>query len=1388
MLAPHRAFLDDAAEVLGESQAKIVGHLADETQRAALLRRLTEAGYDTAQLPKNILTDIAKFSDEVPYTANLFKLYLKNSITDVAAQQGIIQFGVKSRGLLLKMSYAMKSAETLAFLRLNPGFAVKNFVNNEFTMLARGVGGFVPAGAIDELVETLGFSPHRMSQAFTMAGDTSIEGAKVLGSSEKIIAEALRGEPGFLGKAFDAFTDYANKIQVGPEIKGARPFDMGYWASRAEQSASRRAFYNGYTQGWRRFWQPGKGFTQARDGLKLDYADNLLDDIDDIIGSARSEKEIDAFTRGGQRSGGAVLKDVERRIGTPLDDIFDPIDIANLETKLTEVGKKGPIAIRRVVDDFRDKITSHLDEVAEAQHVARVEEIAQVVQAGGPNGLLVKWGDAIDDLAGAHLDHNFRMSLLEVPTREFANEFWEGVFKQSDEYWKRTWTRFDETIEGMERGAKNIGMDVPKGVKSGYRQIQTDTRKFFDARKKLRAEFFEARLANKTPKFTWNEINEQLDGLYDNLIETERIVTQNIDDAVTEMVRANNPDIADAFAAWRTRGREMVLEDKQITADFMKTAQGLSAAERKTAYNAFHNARFERYVEMWKNERAGIAMMSGQPARQLGFEQFRPGFMPSDGAAQQMRQLGLRYGITDKVGDPVFEQMKNIVNKHLRGEYADEVVEGAQQFTKIEEIPPFAVEEALEARRLFYEDDLIDIPPLKPPDVPTVADPRIVTKDMDAMQPPYWAQDQNMMQNGWNALDEIESAALDNSVKPPLKWSELTADQADEVERYLARVKGEMADSRYASIRYGEYKRDSALLNYNRRYNYNTYLGALAPFEFWTTQSMMKWAIHSIDRPAMFANYLRMQKFITQAGAPNQGFPSRLQKSIRISVPFMPDWMGNKGIYVDPLRFALPFDAFASMPEQMVQEQTTLEGRTERYIQEQIANGGITSEDGLAAINNRGGETWDQALAITKNMDESGRSDAFDMMSLFTSPHAPIQWAWKAATGKPEDIGPLFPFRRNIRQIQGMFGIGPADPKKGVWGNIRQSLGLPAFDKWDDYRIERMVSNMVATQQITHDMAARAMIEKEGEVWDMAAQQAAKEYAGGGVVGFLFKQLGIPTQVYPEGEMIQRSLQDDFSNAYQAKENGNPTALKDFFDKHPEYESRLALWDTPEERMQQFLVDEIWDRYHKMPKVYKDQLKEHFGPMWQNLFLDKETANPTSIPADTLQVWLKLMGGDPPGTLSGPAVPIDFAPPEEAWRVDQFHELRKAQFPDYYVMQDEYFKLAEGAARRGYDRYQELKAYWDWRNDFLHRNPDVAGYVTDDYEFKYKDVTEYRRAQQAQPQLTFSEWNLQLGPSTARVLDEGDIPVEAEEYLENYAAQLGMTLDELIEAVANSER
>jgi hypothetical protein len=408
-----------------------------------------------------------------------------------------------------------------------------------------------------------------------------------------------------------------------------------------------------------------------------------------------------------------------------------------------------------------------------------------------------------------------------------------------------------------------------------------------------------------------------------------------------------------------------------------------------------------------------------------------------------------------------------------------------------------------------------------------ISDSEHLTKNANAISEEL-VRDEWWLTRGHPSLDAIERSARAQVAKPPLMANNLPADVKKHLESYVNHVTGQMGDARYASTRFAEFGRDAALLNYNRRYNFNTWLGTIMPFEFWTTHSMMKWALHSIDRPAMLTSYLRMQKMLLASGAPGQALPSRLKGQFRIPLPWLPDWMGDH-IFFDPIRAVLPFENFTYGYENEMQRRTQLEGKTMFILNDMAENGEIDQAEADGAIEARSGDLWARAEQMAMDDNKELRFNLWDTASMLSAPHAPLDWAVKVGQGRKEDIGPFTPASRTIRGVMGLMGVDWDRHPMNLEGRVRKELGLPAFNKWDEYNVDRMLSNMTALGEITKDQALRAMIDREGEAYDMAVEKSGKEFG----IGALGSTFGIPAKAYPEGEFLQRSLADDYQDAWR---------------------------------------------------------------------------------------------------------------------------------------------------------------------------------------------------------------------------------------------------------------
>ena len=649
-------------------------------------------------------------------------------------------------------------------------------------------------------------------------------------------------------------------------------------------------------------------------------------------------------------------------------------------------------------------------------------------------------------------------------------------------------------------------------------------------------------------------------------------------------------------------------------------------------------------------------------------------------------------------------------------------------------------------------------------------------------------------QRGGQALDAIRDEVLERGGKKPLKIAGL-GDRGEALMRgWVDQSRAQLSSSKLQAMKFGEFGADSALLNYNRRLQYNNWLGTMLPFEFWTTTSVRMWAIHSLERPWMLANFLRLQKFIQTGMRPESGFPERMRGRIRIKAPFLPDYLGDT-IFIDPFASALPFKQWEYGLSQYSNQQAGDERRQLRVLDEMLSDGTITEAQHAEALMTKQGSVWDHAAYLARQDNTENRKDAFDFASLMSAPHAPITWAFNAIRGTPEKIGPFLPLTRTIKGITAALGIGP-NGGVNIEGAIRKHFGLPAFDQWEDYRTNRMLANMVADGVITAEEAKLAMVSRQGEAFEEGVRRAGVESA----VGTLGAFLGIPTGAYPPGEEHQRQLQDDYARAWEQYDKGDDTALNEFNRLHPEYEARrLALEMKPEDQLRSFLVDEIWSRWGEMPSQDRRNIADGLGGLFQQGFLDKETRSIDNIPADTLTAWLSIMGGEIPGkaTWNADLHPIELAPRNVARGLEAFYVTRTNNFrynTEVAPLMDTYFAIEKGPARKAFLReHQILNMYWEWRNDFMQRNPTLAPYIEDDPKKlpQYENAGAVEAARAAEPNFTWVEWQGVVGLSASRlILDAmgrgGQYGEELNKELEFYGEQLGLSPDALFAVISQS--
>jgi len=598
---------------------------------------------------------------------------------------------------------------------------------------------------------------------------------------------------------------------------------------------------------------------------------------------------------------------------------------------------------------------------------------------------------------------------------------------------------------------------------------------------------------------------------------------------------------------------------------------------------------------------------------------------------------------------------------------------------------------------------------------------------------------------------------------------------------------------------------------------------------------MFQWAVESIDRPAMFTSYLRSKKFLATAGLERDGMASRTKGKIRVDLPFVPDWMGEQ--FIDPLRLALPFDNWAAPFEQFQKDQEGAAGRTTRVLDQLLAENKISQEDYDQAIASQQGPTWDYAEAQMQQNDESDRYDAWDFGTAMASPHAPIMWAYNAAFGDKKDIGPFSPLSKIMRNAATMMGVEDWNNSKwNLEAKVRRQMGLAAYDKWDDYRIDRSLSNLAGDGSFTPDevkegMAVSALVQQgkmtpdqakeQSEAYREAVKRSYQETTGGGAA-FALGLLGISVTSVPQGENNLRTLQDDFGKAYEKYNTANDSleefmanhrdlteeeaadewerrnpklardgdALTEFFDAHPEYETRLGLFAKPEEKFHKFMIDQVWSKFNEMPKVNQDEIREHLGAEFQDAFMNKATRSYDDIPAETMAVWLKMMGTTPLGGLTADQRllvnlygEVQYTDPETANRVQTFYDARKSTYPDFYKQQSEYYELPKNKRKTYLSQNPELQQYFTFRRNYMRDNPDLVPYLTDDEKAIQKAKNQTRNPEVAIP--TAQEIRVNLDPYAQNFLyeyfqNDEPLPPEVTRYLDRVGEAQGLTGEQVL--------
>ena len=633
--------------------------------------------------------------------------------------------------------------------------------------------------------------------------------------------------------------------------------------------------------------------------------------------------------------------------------------------------------------------------------------------------------------------------------------------------------------------------------------------------------------------------------------------------------------------------------------------------------------------------------------------------------------------------------------------------------------------------------------------------PKTVLGGHQQLQPEYMPEGNMWDAHYWDAVkplvDMMQKNAIESENKP-LAFGDLDPAAQVEVRKYIKKIKGQMATLKNSTKRWGGVVRDDALLDYRRRTLGGRYVDMIAPYRFWTTENMWKWTQRAVDKPWLMSNAARLSKM---RNTYQNNEPERNRNKFKIPMPFLPDWMGD-ALYVDPLRTMWPPSVLMSPFDQMQKNQASTQNNAVYVLREWAKTGKYTEQQIQEAMSTQAGPIWELALQQAGEEFNADRTMFDTLSTIGLSPALYLSLPYYLATKKGGKISQL-PITRQAGGIQTALkgtsfeGMGNmigalAEPER--W--LRKKFNIPEYGQWTDFYIDRQLANMAADGTHDVDEIRQAMIERQGPIFEealervrqeqmlktpgtLALQQAAQGNFGN-VPGALIAQGLIPASIMPEGEKELLGLKSEYNNAWNKYNAGDKTAINQFFEDYPEYQARVDMRKEPDERLQSFLVGEIWDKYFELDRYQRSQAATQLGDLFETSFLDPETRDTNGVDTQTLAVWARLLNGMVPQTEKTAPIKdipqnqfpqLELSPEYISSQVSTYRDIRDEKYPNWYTLQQGYYNLPQSERRSYALKNPELTSYWDWNRQYKAQHPDVAA--------------EIERNQVAQ--INFEDWN-----------------------------------------------
>lgn len=1330
----YRDFIYKVAESLNTEPSKVLADIKAGDAKVVLDRFKQSLKGDAAAAVDGLtvrdITAMKDYFEKSPLTFKEYKAQVMEAFSNVAEKWAVKNYGIKPPPLPIRLAHMLKAVQSAFVLAFNPGYAMTNITDNSVRLRTEGMPLFTLPGEISKYFGPEGFDIKlaRMDEGYGVIGVDPF-------SKKGAISNAMRSKGVIQG-----ITDVARKIsEIGPASKAS---------AIAEKQHTRLAKYGQFKKVWPHLWnsgtvpipdvirsglstfsaQAGKAFetviASAKKASDLEL-DNVLRKLDDDFTYKRADNYIgDVATELG----------VDTKMATSLLEQSGALDYLNDRLAKGESMASAKNGTRKMFDDFihnafKDDVKTR---ARQAEARVKVEGWSSVLD------LFSDMGQALDERVTRHsagwTEAWDTFEALKMNDRKGADSIISSYKRQTGAEWTRLKEWRASTWEGVLKGLgfgdeasltpdANAVMKPLRDTDAIWDTFFTETTRMWDEHGAVAKDLTSAELKKRR-----TEILTKIAEMYADTSAKELANMREMGDAFTTMWQNQGlPGIDEAKAWWDsmvtlTEKRQKFMADmrnyergeKVVTPEMKKLLK--DGGSKKKLWPLFYEQiLLPLYSETIKADNDGIknvinaAKKDGGPAKPLPpdarllhklQEQAR---IEHDNKVAQNPDARLTDMEIDRMVDEGWTRGKkalfNAVNKDAREA-------GLPTFKKMGDVP---MSKALESMRNRISE--IDVPetPAMGPSVPgtvdKVAPVSYISEIFDQGVGNFIDPLLNGMVEKWQGdITKIDTKNLDPETLRAMK-------------NYLADAQAEFSKRKLAAMKVTDTLAEEMLLNYNKKYNFDIFMDAVFPYQFWYTRSMLNWGNRMIDKPQIFSMYYRLLTNL-QNDDEDSNMPYRMRGKIQLPADWLPDEYGDS-IFIDPWSKLFSFHQMNNAIDQMAQENNQLTREAESILYDMVKNEQITAEQRREAIADKESELW---LAAYEQAKASNGKDFMDMVSLAMQPAMYFQMPWKLLTGKAGELSEL----PHTRFLQGLTGLTGTDfTKMDFVGKAMYGMGIKEFGEWGDYYVKSQLAWMVFEGKIDVGEAEVAMVDKQGPAWEEARQRVMESITlkqPGLMSAMAFREKGLdvalgtaliswlPATLLPQGELIMRGLKDDYDKAWDDYNSGNLDAIDDFYEEHPEWKIRTPLYmDDQQEMLRRLMYNNITDAYYGLPVKLRDQVNDELGEDFVTKLIDKDTRDIEAVDMETLATWSRRLGGYAPKDAQGEL--IRFEDEAGAKVYQDYIDAMKAAFPEKKFMDDYLYSLPEAqqkAARANMPKYQEI---WDWQKQYAVENPEVIPYI-----------------------------------------------------------------------------